>query len=142
MAVCEFGDESWGTKSDDNSSHGLKARWAKNGDNCFISELRTWATLHVYVQTQYLDVSSSEIIEKNLYKICILYSKSPFCCPTIHRQTRIPPWNHQVLFSSHVKTLVKRSQTIKLTLVSTFNYIAINCNQMVYTRTSIYLNCL
>ena len=28
------------------------------------------------------------------------------------------------------------------TMVSTFNYIAINCNQMVDTRTSIYLNCL
>ena len=35
-----------------------------------------------------------------------IYGKTPFYWPPIHRQTRIPPWNYQVLFSFHVKTLV------------------------------------
>jgi hypothetical protein len=38
--------------------------------------------------------------------VIYIYSKTPFYCPLIHRQTRIPPWNYQVPFSFHVKTLV------------------------------------
>ena len=41
-----------------------------------------------------------------LFGLNSIYSKTLFYCPPIYHQTRIPPWNYQVPFSFHVKTLV------------------------------------